>query len=228
MKYLSLIALFTSTLFLSSCIKDDIINDFVEPQLIINESASEIEEGTSVEFSAMFLNNVGMPENINAMWRSSNESVATVNNDGLVLGVSRGNSTISVRYFSEDADKWFADSVNILVGSETVMESPVKTGSLRTTSQYTLQGDFEFEQLENGNLKITLADNYKASSNLPGLYVYLSNNPSTTNGALEISKVTEFSGGHSYEVSNVDINDYKILLYFCKPFNSKVGDGTAE
>ena len=74
-------------------------------------------------------------------------------------------------------------------------------------------------------LLIDIQDDYRASTALPGLFVYLTNNPNTTVGALEIGAVQVFSGAHSYELENVDINDYNYLLYFCKPFNVKVGDG---
>ncbi|MEM9549152.1 MAG: hypothetical protein AAGA77_24405, partial [Bacteroidota bacterium] len=60
---------------------------------------------------------------------------------------------------------------------------------------------------------------------LPGLYVYLTNNRNTTANALEIGAVEVFNGAHTYTVEDVGINDYKFLLYFCKPFNVKVGDG---
>jgi len=58
------------------------------------------------------------------------------------------------------------------------------------------------------------------------LYVYLTNNPSTTAGALEIGKVTVFEGTHIYTIEgDIPLNQYNYLLYFCKPFNVKVGDG---
>ena len=39
--------------------------------------------------------------------------------------------------------------------------------------------------------------------------------------------VTVFSGAHSYQIVNagIDITTYDYLLYYCKPFVVKVGDG---
>ena len=79
---------------------------------------------------------------------------------------------------------------------------------------------------EAGILKLSFADNYNASTALPGLYIYLTNNPSTNVGAYEIGAVTDFDGAHSYDLPNsISLMDYEYVLYFCKPFNVKVGDG---
>ena len=68
-------------------------------------------------------------------------------------------------------------------------------------------------------------DDYQASTSLPGLYVYLTNNPATANNAFEIGRVEIFNGAHSYRISGVGLNEYDYLLYWCKPFSVKVGDG---
>nr|HQU58856.1 hypothetical protein [Saprospiraceae bacterium] len=75
---------------------------------------------------------------------------------------------------------------------------------------------------------LEIADNYRASTSLPGLYLYLTNNPATVNNALEVGKVAVFDGAHSYHISGVGINDYDYLLYWCKPFSVKVGDGEMQ
>jgi hypothetical protein len=96
---------------------------------------------------------------------------------------------------------------------------------LQTTSSYELKGDFVLKE-EGGVLKLSFASNYQASTALPGLFIYLTNNPSTSSGAFEIGAVTEFEGAHSYDLPNsIDLMDYEYVLYFCKPFNAKVGDG---
>lgn len=75
------------------------------------------------------------------------------------------------------------------------------------------------------NLDVSIKNNYRASTSLPGLYVYLSNNPNSINGAKEIGRVRIFNGAHNYQISNTGINDYKYILYWCKPFSVKVGHG---
>ena len=106
-----------------------------------------------------------------------------------------------------------------------MVSNPERTGSLQTTSSYLLEGDFVLSEID-GILTLSFASNYKASTALPGLYVYLTNNPNTTSGAYEIGKVTDFNGVHTYTLpSSIGIMDYDYVLYFCKPFNVKVGDG---
>jgi hypothetical protein len=112
----------------------------------------------------------------------------------------------------------------VTVGETTVVGPMDRGGSIRTTSSYLLEGDFTITA-PTGNLQIDIAENYRASTALPGLYLYLSNNPNSTAGALEIGRVEVFSGAHGYTVPNVGIDEYAYLLYYCKPFNVKVGDG---
>ena len=72
---------------------------------------------------------------------------------------------------------------------------------------------------------LVLSMTLTACSSLPGLYLYLTNNPNTINGAQEVGEVTIFSGAHSYSIPNTGINEYNYLLYWCKPFSVKVGEG---
>ena len=75
------------------------------------------------------------------------------------------------------------------------------------------------------NLELKIENNYKASTSLPGLYLYLTNNPNTIANAKKIQKVAVFNGAHSYIIENTSINEFSHLLYWCKPFSVKVGDG---
>ncbi len=212
----------------SSCIKDDIIDDYVQPRLNITSSVKELAKGDTFYFEAQFLNNIGLREEINPEWISSDTSIISFSDFGIAYGKTKGDAVVMAKHFDSFENEWFSDTAYVTISDKTIIDNEKKSGTVRTTSQYTLQGDFEVEQLENGNLLISFAANYEASDNLPGLFVYLTNNPNTINGALEIGRVTTFSGEHSYEIENVNINDYSTLLYFCKPFNVKVGDGTIQ
>lgn len=70
-------------------------------EIKISTSKIELEEGTSFKLNAIVLPNEATNKEVK--WTSSNESIATVTNDGLVKAISAGNATITVK--SVDGDK---------------------------------------------------------------------------------------------------------------------------
>jgi len=220
-----LIVLFSIVAIFSSCIKDDIIEDFVEPTLRITTTPDTIIVSSTYQFEFMYLNNVGQEESVDATWSSSNVLIINIDNLGLANANTEGNVDIAVEYVNDGIQ--LSDVINVNVGQSNVESNSEKSGTINTTSSYALEGNFTLN--ENGdNLVLEFADDYKASTALPGLFVYLSNNRNSIADALEVSAVETFSGAHSYNIENVGINDFKFLLYFCKPFNVKVGDGEIE
>lgn len=210
-----------------SCIGDDVIFDTVEPEIRITNPIDSIEINTAHQFSFAYFNNIGQAENnVEPFWKSSNPSVISIEQDGTAFAANKGAATISVEYIAEE--KLVIDSIQVGVGKETVVTNTNRSGTIKTTSSYRLQGDFTIEDNGTGGVNINFAGNFDASTALPGLYVYLTNNPNTTSGAKEIQKVTVFNGAHSIEVQDVGVSDYSHILYFCKPFNVKVGDGEIE
>jgi hypothetical protein len=227
---MSRILLFFSVLVvlvLSSCIKDDILEDFVQPEIRISGSIDTLGVDSVFAFQARFFNNIGQDEDIEITWTSSDESIATVN-AGQVRGVSEGDAIISASYFYPEENLEVTASEMITVG-EAILPPPVEDplriidGVIRTTTFYPLEGDFQFIEEEEG-VTIDIASNYIADNRLPGLYIYLSNNRNSIAGALEIAEVTQFSGAHTYSVPEVEFEDYAFIVYFCKPFNVKVGE----
>lgn len=218
----------SAILLLSSCIGDDFIEDRVDPFLRITNQIESLEVGSEYQFDAVFFNNIGQEEQNNIIWASDNEDVISITPSGLAVAHAAGTVTISA--FTSTPEGELVQSFSVEAGETTVEveQSNTRTGVIRTTTFYDLAGDFELSTLDDGNLRIAIADNYVASDALPGLYVYLTNNPRSIADAFEIGEVSVFSGAHSYEVEGVNINDYNYILYFCKPFNVKVGDGKIE
>lgn len=212
-------------LLLTSCIQDDIILDEVEPELRLTQTVDTLGLDDSFQFEASFFNNVGQLEAVSINWRSLDTDIVAITTDGLATGIQEGTTTITASYTTADGE-WIS-SVEVAVAGETVIVIQSRTGTIRTTSSYLLEGGFEITATDDG-VDIQIAEDYRASTALPGLYVYLTNNPNTLANALEIGKVTTFNGSHQYTVSGVNLNDYNYLLYFCKPFNVKVGDGAIE
>jgi hypothetical protein len=204
------------------CIGEDIVFDTVEPLIRITNPLDSLGLSQSHQFSFSYLNNVGEEINANAVWSSSQPQVISITPEGLATALQIGESNITVAF--DNGTKLVSETRKVSVGNQSVGTPTIKTGSIQTSSSYKLTGDFTLEEDETG-LTLTFADNYEASTALPGLYIYLTNNPKTSVGALEIGRVTVFSGKHSYAIPKVTLQDYGYILYFCKPFNVKVGDG---
>ncbi|PWJ39162.1 Ig-like domain-containing protein [Sediminitomix flava] len=216
------------SILISSCIGDDIKFDTVEQSVSISNPIDSLKVGASYQFEAIYLNNVGQEEAQDIMWESSNEEVVSITSGGLVEGLTEGMTTIfaSVQMPGDS----FVDSIKLAVDEDLEQEviGGAKGGTIQSTSSYLLEGDFTVSSINGGGIQIDIADNYRASTALPDLVLYLTNNPSTNAGALEIGSVQVFEGAHSYIIPNVDIGTYEYLLYYCKPFRVKVGDGKIE
>ncbi len=216
------ILLILPLLFLQACIGDDIINDFVEPELRITNPLDTLGIGDSFQFQTMYLNAIGLEETADPVWSSSDPSVISISAEGLATANALGSAVISAEVMPDSV--LVQDEFILNVGETTVQNASIIEGFIQTTSSYVLTGDFTLE--ENGNeLLLSFENNYEASSALPGLYLYLSNNSNSVNGAFEVGPVSVFSGAHTYNIPDAGLFDYSYLVYFCKPFNVKVGDG---
>lgn len=222
MKHLSFYAL--AALLLSACIGDDIINDRVEEVVRIINPVDSITVGDTANFVAMYFDNVGREASAEFAWASSDQGVLAVSSDGQAIGLTEGNAVVSVELESKDKGTIF-DEFDVVVTQAEVLGLMSRSGTIRTTTFYTLEGSFTLTDNGDGKLTLAFEEDYKASANLPGLYLYLTNNPNTLDGALEIGEVEVFEGAHSYEIEDVELNAYSHLLYYCKPFVVKVGDG---
>ncbi len=211
----------------TGCVGDDFINDRVDERIAINNPINEIQVNNTYQLNATFFNNIGQEAQTSLTWVSSNPSIASVSNQGLLTAISQGTSTIRVSAVGENGTNITAEKTITIVPGPVDNTGPItKSGMIVTTSSYTLTGNFTISEIQNSNdLDLQVESNYQASSSLPGLYLYLSNNPNSVSGAYEVGAVQVFSGAHSYTIPQTAISDYKYLLYWCKPFSVKVGHG---
>lgn len=218
------IALTMLILLFSSCIGDDIIDDEVEPELRISNLIDTLGIGSEYLFQVTYFNNIGQSAAVPVRWASSDSEIVTVSDAGLATGVDYGAVTITA---SAETNSGMIETTFPLVVGDLTSEvtTLTRSGTIRTTSSYLLTGDFDLIALDGGKLRLVIDENYEASRALPGLYVYLSNNPNSTSDAFEIGRVEVFEGMHEYIIDDVGLFDYSYLLYYCKPFNVKVGDG---
>ncbi|KJD31269.1 hypothetical protein PK35_15660 [Tamlana nanhaiensis] len=216
------------TFLFSSCKGEDILDDEVPREVRILNPIENLTESSTHQYNASYFNNIGQQESITISWQSSNESVATINTSGLVTGVMAGQTEIKAIVMVNNTTIEDSTPLNIVMDSNT-SNSSSKTGTIATTSSYELSGTFTLSTIENtNNLLLSIDANYKASTSLPGLYVYLTNNPNSVANALSLGAVQVFSGAHNYVIENVGINDYSYLLYWCEPFSVKVGGADIE
>ena len=221
---LSLLAL----LLLSGCIGDDVIFDTVPEAVRILNPVDSLSVGITLQLEPRYTNNIGEVEERDVQWSSTDAEVVAIDNNGLATALAEGSAILTAEVLL-DGMAPVSDAIEVIVSEEEVIGSGPgqRRGVIRTTSSYLLEGRFTMR--EDGNdIVLDIADDYRASTSLPGLYVYLTNNPSTVNNALEIGRVETFSGAHSYRISGIGMNDYDYLLYWCKPFSVKVGDGEIE
>ena len=211
---------------LTGCIKDDIVFDTVDPVLKLVNTVDSLAEGDQFQFEALYTNNVGQAADATFIWESSDSDIITIDDTGLATANNFGTTTITVT--AEIDGVTLMDAKEVIVGMTTVITNMDASGSIASTSSYILQGDFTVTN-DGQDLRIIFEENYIADEGLPGLYVYLTNNPATNVGALEIGKVEIFSGVHEYTLPGTnDVNTFSHILYYCKPFNVKVGDGKIE
>lgn len=208
---------------LASCIGDDLVFDEVEPMVFITSTIDTLAFGSSFQLEAKFLDNIGREQVLQKLWTSSAPNIISVDQQGFVEGLQIGQATITAELDNDGLV--LRDNIDLVVGAETTQTSNARTGTIRTTSSYRLEGGFALETVGD-QLVLSIDDTYETTSALPGLYVYLTNNRNSNSDAFEIGEVTVFSGAHSYALpEGVGINDYQYLLYYCKPFSVKVGDG---
>lgn len=222
MKHLNLLIVFLGISLLSSCIKDDFVQDTIDSSLRITTNLESLEINSEHQFNATYLNNIGLETAVDIVWSSSDPDVIYISTDGLAKAVGLGSAIIKAEYL--DGEILVEDLTSVEVGQATIVGSQSISGMISTTSSYALEGDFVFTETSTG-VNVSFRDNYKASTALPGLFVYLSNNKNSIANALEIGEVKSFTGEHEYSVEGVEFNQYNYLVYFCKPFNIKVGDG---
>ena len=163
--------------------------------------------------------------------------LSSIASDGTASGKSNGTAKITASY--QDLTEEFdleVQEYTITLNGDTIADSmdsviitppAVRTGTLVTTSSYIFGGTFKLED-DNGELTLTLNSDFKGDPGLPGLTMYLTNNPATNNGAYELGPVSNNNGENVYIIpasAGISINDYSHVLGFCKPFTVKVGDG---
>ncbi len=217
--------------FLYSCIGTDIIDDLVEPRITLANRIEAMIVADDYQFQALYFNNIGVEQQAFFEWISSNPDVLEISESGLASAFTSGVSTIT--FTANDLSSSFSisvfhpDEVNADSIRMAQLLNSERTADLVSVSSYQLEGTATLRP--GSKLQIVLSDDFETTDVLPGLYLYLTNNPNTINNALEIGVVKEFSGGQIYDVPEmIRLQDYSHILFYCKPFVVAVGQGKFE
>ena len=58
--------------------------------VVINTRISGIKVGEMIKYEATYLNNIGIPEEVNFTWSSSDETIISIDSEGLATALSKG------------------------------------------------------------------------------------------------------------------------------------------
>lgn len=204
---------------INGCIGTDIIDDEVPEMLVIESTITSLKVGETHQFAAKYFNNIGEETPVTFSWSSSDDAVIAIDDTGLATAVSEGKATITVEA------QGLTDAIELTTGGQTGGTVDERTASLTPVSSYPLSGEVTLKKGGSG-LVLSFSSDFNTTSALPGLYVYLSNNTNTINGALEVGKVQQYSGAQSYQIGITDdLYAYNFVLFYCKPFVVPVGNG---
>lgn len=133
MKYIP--HLLIAVLLCSACIGTDVLEDYVEASVSIDNPIISLKLNGSYQFTATYRNNVGDPEAATFVWRSSDESVLRIDSDGLATGIDTGEAVV---YATSNGT---TDSLILEVSDTTIFGNNVRIAELKTVSSYPLSGN---------------------------------------------------------------------------------------
>ena len=180
-----------------------------------DNSTIEVSETVQLSARAYTINEVEITGKL-VSWSSSDMTVASIDQNGLVTGLSDGLTEMTAT-----VDGINSPAYVIMVGSNGKMGTFQGVGSYDAKGTATLTDD-------NGNLTLTFSNDFETSFAL-GTFVYLANSTSGTavrSQGLEIAEVTT-NGAKSYDITAVDgsigLDSYQYVVLLCKPASITFG-----
>lgn len=211
---------FITTLF--GCIGTDLIDSNLEHLEVTNPLVS-LGIGETYTFEVNYTNEVGELTSPIIFWSSSNPSIATIDNNGLVTGISLGQVTITI------ATGNVQETIEFNVANQTVLLAE-RSATLNGSGSYTANGTARLYINDNNNLILELSDDFETDFAL-GTFIYLANN---TKGqevkatGLDLGQVTS-GGAKTFNVGQVNdsavITTYNYIIVLCKPAGITFGFG---
>ncbi|WP_020533919.1 DM13 domain-containing protein [Flexithrix dorotheae] len=151
------------------------------------------------------------------VWTSSDESIATIDANGLLTGKDNGDVNISAM-----ADGVSSNVIKVSIGS-----TGSRSGNFKGLTGHTVSGKVTLKR-SGDNLLLDFAEDFESQSG-PGLFIYLSNSESSVSGGIEIKSLEANKGPFTLEVpSSVELSQYDYVIVHCKPFNIPFGAAKLE
>lgn len=92
--------------FLASCIGTDYLDDPKDASIVTNVNSTSLEIGETFQIEAVYHYNMWLPRpETQLTWWSQDVNIATVDDQGLVTGQSKGQTTILISYAGEDTTR---------------------------------------------------------------------------------------------------------------------------
>ncbi|MFY0605332.1 MAG: DM13 domain-containing protein [Cyclobacteriaceae bacterium] len=193
-------------------------------KVTINGESSSILVGESLQLSAEGFNTEDelITSTNPPTWNSSDESILTVDNVGLVMAVSDGMADITATI-----DDVVSQPYPIIVGKV------ARVGIFMDANGYSTSGMVTLSEDDSGDLILELHDDFKTSFAV-GTFLYLANSTSgsvVASQGLEVSEITG-NGGATYNLtqikSDISIDDYQYVISLCKPFTITFGSAELQ
>jgi hypothetical protein len=143
---------------------------------------------------------------LNFLWQSNNNSFVEVNSTGTVTGKAYG-------------------TADVTASSSGIQSAPVMVQVIRRGS-FSGSGSTGMAKLkmENGILKLQTTADFGVMTSPPDLRIYLGNNNSNVNGALEVASLAQRSGVQSWNIASpTTITQYRYVIVWCKQFGGTYG-----
>lgn len=183
--------------------------------VLITGNSTNLTTGQTQQLQAKAYNINGNEQlNISFTWLSSDNSVLSVNSNGLVEAISPGSAFITASTGSVSSQPF-----------QITVKGNTRTGMFQKnpSQDHVVSGGATLKENNNGTLTLEFDSNF-ASSSGPDVRVYLSGSESITGNSFEVGSLKSTSGQQTYTLpASINLNSYDYVLIHCVPFNITFG-----
>lgn len=202
----------------SRCIGTDVLAELeAGERLVILERIDSLAVDESFAFQAVIIRSDGTNLSPAVQWSSSDPSIIRIDPLGNATAIMAGTATIAAQY------QQLKDSVQVSTGDMTTFLLS-RLGTFSGLNNYAVNGTFKLERSQE-DLLLVFNDDF-ATSNGPGLYVYLSATQDNVSGGLEVGALQSSRGAQQYRIEgSISLSSYDYVIIYCKPFGLPFGAG---